>query len=131
MTTPFWLMNQISVDAKQTSGFESNNHSFVELLSSNRRHCHSLVGIIVLINSTPVHYTSRMSNQQLIENQSPVESTSNATPAVDDPFSSVQVPDELWTTRLQDKGCSKEMMPAKVYQRAQIPPIGPKGNETY
>ena len=72
-----------------------------------------------------------MSNQQLIVNQSPVESTSNATPAVDDPFSSVRVPDALWTTRLQDKGCSKEMMPAKLYNRAQIPPIGPKGDEIY
>ena len=72
VTTPFWPMNQISVDANQTSDFESDNHLFIELSSSNHRHRHSLVGIIVLINTTTLQYTSRMSNQKLIENQLPV-----------------------------------------------------------
>ena len=75
-----------------------------------------------------------MSNQQLLEHQSPVEflSTSPSTPAFDDDaYPAVHIPDEVWATRLQDTGCTKAMMPAKVYQRAKIPPIEPKDNETY
>ena len=38
---------------------------------------------------------------------------------------------EVWNSRIQDIGCKKALLSARTYQRAQIPPIGPEGDELY
>ena len=121
-----------SVESNQSFPFEFNDHAFIEPSSSIYRHHQSFVGLIVTINKYTLQSTYGMSNQQLIENQSPVEFVSTTLATDDDEvYASVRIPDHLWTQRLQDKGCTKDKMPAKVYQRAKIPPFGPKGDEIY
>ena len=73
-----------------------------------------------------------MNSLQLLENESPVESSATSKDSVsDDGYASVRVPDDVWKARIQDKGCTKEKMPAKTYERSQIPPIGPDGHQIY
>ena len=43
----------------------------------------------------------------------------------------VKFSDEVWLSRIQDKGVSKELLAKKSYKQSQIPPIGPEGEELY
>ena len=41
------------------------------------------------------------------------------------PYPSIRIPIQVWESRIQDTGGSKEMLPAKTYLGKQIPPYGP------
>ena len=73
-----------------------------------------------------------MSSAAMMENESLVKFSSTTTPAPEiSGYMSVKVADEKWHARLQDKGCDKDGMPSKTYNRSQIPGIGPKGHEVF
>ena len=107
----------------------SNNR--IDVSSTEQDSC-SLQGFIVLIPSTLQFHNNTMSSAAMIENESPVEFSSMMTPAPNiNGYMSVKVTDERWHARLQDKGCDKDGMPSKTYNRSQIPGIGPKGHEVF
>ena len=101
------------------------DNALIQWLSSNHRKRHCLLGSIIELNITS-QSIDQMSNIQLLENQSPVESATMDT-TDNNRYASVRIPDGEWNTRLQDKGCSKAMMPQKHYYPSQIPPIGTDG----
>ena len=114
------------------SSIDTDDHPIIERSTSAERDIRCLAGLIVLIPCTLQSTDNHNSNAAMLENESPVEFTSTTTPAPDiNGYMSVKVPDEKWDTRLQDKGCDKEGMPSKTYNRSQIPGIGPKGHEVY
>ena len=39
--------------------------------------------------------------------------------------------DDVWRSRIQDKGCVKQMLPKKTYKQSQILPTGPDGEQLY
>ena len=45
--------------------------------------------------------------------------------------SSVKFSAEVWNSRIQDKGVSKNLLTKKSYKQSQIPPIGPEGEGLY
>ena len=46
-------------------------------------------------------------------------------------YANIKLNNELWMQRIQDTGCSYDMLPKKHYNRSKIPPIGPKEAPMY
>ena len=106
-------------------------HPIIQRSTSSERDVGSLAGLIIRIPSTLQSANNSMS---LFEDQSPVECTLTTTPPPlpdINGYMSVSIADERWHARLQDKGCDKDKMPSKTYNRSQIPGIGPKGHEVF
>ena len=57
-----------------------------------------------------------------------IESSSLILTATEDEteYANIKLNNELWMQRIQDTGCSYDMLPKKHYMRSKIPPIGPK-----
>ena len=125
-------MVTVAVEVDHSFQSESGDVPIIESSSSIRHSRHCYIGSVVTIHITS-QSTGIMSSSQLIQNESPVESSDATLDAVGngDGYASVQIKDDVWNLRLQDKGSTKEMMPAKTYERSQIPPIGPEGYQTY
>ena len=91
----------------EVSSFQSADHPIIEWPQSNKRNVRRFIGSIITVPYTS-QSTDSMSNAEIIENQSPVEFASMTMPATDDNgFVSVKVTEEVWVTRLQDKGIKK------------------------
>ena len=45
--------------------------------------------------------------------------------------SSILIPNEVWTVRIQDRGCNKSELEKKTYKKSQIPGIGPDDDKRY
>ena len=124
-------MVTVALGVNQSLQFEFGDIQIIDSSSLIRHSRHCFIGLIVTIYNTS-QSTGIMNSSQLLENQSPVESSDTSKDAVsDDGYASVRVPDDVWKARIQDKGCTKEQMPAKTYERSQIPPIGPDGHQIY
>ena len=119
------------VNIDTSSSFQFDDIALIQWLSSNHHKRHCLLGSITTINITS-QSSGKMSNIHLLENQSPVESSATMMNVADDNgYASVKILDTEWNIRLQDKGCTKAMLPNTHYRRSQIPPIGPEGAQTY
>ena len=124
-------METVAIAVDHTFKNESGDIPIIDSSSSISHSRHCLLGSVVTIYNTS-QSTGMMNSSQLLENESPVESSATSKDSVsDDGYASVRVPDDVWKARIQDKGCTKEQMPAKTYERSQIPPIGPDGHQIY
>lgn len=45
--------------------------------------------------------------------------------------SEILIPDEIWSIRIQDRGCCKDELHKKTYRKSQIPGIGPDDDKKY
>ena len=57
--------------------------------------------------------------------------TTSIVPIGDEEYSTVRIQDDLWNQRIQDIGCTKDLLPLKTYKRSQIPPIGPVDSQLF
>ena len=125
-------MTTHSIPPVDVSSYQSADHPIIEWPQSNKRNVCRFIGAIITVPYTSQSTTDSMSNAEILENQSPVEFASVTMPATDDNgFASVKVNEEVWATRLQDKGNKKEEMPANTYHCSKIPSVGPNGHDVY
>ena len=47
------------------------------------------------------------------------------------PYSEIRIAEELWLSRIQDKGCAKEFLPKATYRQNKIPCYGPNDEYYY
>ena len=88
------------VDINMSSLFQFGDNALIQWFSSNHRKRHCLRGSIITLNITS-HPTNKMSNIQLLENQSPVESSATMINVSDNNgYALVRIPDEEWKIRV-------------------------------
>ena len=51
--------------------------------------------------------------------------TTSIVPIGGEEYLTVRIQDDLWNQRIQDIGCSKDLLPLKTYKRSQTPPVVP------
>ena len=119
-----------SLSTRRFIGDETN-----EWPTANTTICCGIIGSTILTKHT-IQSTIAAVNMSTfhLNGMSPVEASSSmqAPPSNNtDAFSAVMIVSDLWISRIQDRGCAKDSMPAATYRRSQIPGIGPKGHETF
>ena len=82
-----------------------------------------IIGSYISVISTHQSAIVRDMSAHHLEGMSPVESspsnsTPHSTPNNSDAFKSVMIESDLWINRIQDKGCTKDAMPANTYRRS-------------